>query len=102
MINRAGEKVSPLEVDEALLRHQDVRQAATFAMPSKLFGEDVAAAVVLREGAATNAEALRHFVAGQLAAFKVPRRIVLVDEIPKGPTGKLQRTGLAAQLGVSE
>jgi acyl-CoA synthetase (AMP-forming)/AMP-acid ligase II len=102
MINRAGEKVSPLEVDEALLRHPDVQQAATFAMPSKLFGEDVAAAVVLREGAAVDAEALRHFVADQLTAFKVPRRIVVVDEIPKGPTGKLQRIGLAAQLNVSE
>jgi oxalate---CoA ligase len=71
-------------------------------MPSRLFGEDVAAAVVLRAGETADAEALRRFAAGRLAAFKVPREIVFVPEIPKGPTGKLQRIGLATRLGVGD
>ena len=71
-------------------------------MPSRTFGEDVAAAVVLAEGAAADAEALRTFVAGRLAPFKVPRTIVFLKEIPKGATGKLQRIGLAERLGVKD
>jgi acyl-CoA synthetase (AMP-forming)/AMP-acid ligase II len=101
IINRAGEKISPLEVDNRLMEHPAVKQVATFAMPSKLFGEEVAAAVVLRDGAETDAESLRAFVAETLAAFKVPQQIVFLDEIPKGSTGKLQRIGLAEKLGVS-
>jgi acyl-CoA synthetase (AMP-forming)/AMP-acid ligase II len=102
IINRAGEKVAPLEVDNALMEHPAVRQAVTFAMPSRVFGEDVAAAVVLQEGAMTDAEALRVFVGTRLAPFKVPRTIVFLSEIPKGATGKLQRIGLAQKLGVSD
>jgi acyl-CoA synthetase (AMP-forming)/AMP-acid ligase II len=102
LINRAGEKISPLEVDSVLLQHPAVRQVVTFAMPSRLFGEAVAAAVVLQEGEAGDAEALRDFVAERLAPFKVPQQIVFVPEIPKGATGKLRRIGLAEVLGVAE
>jgi oxalate---CoA ligase len=102
IINRAGEKVAPIEVDNILMEHPSVRQVVTFAMPSRTFGEDVAAAVVLHEGATGDVEALRNFVAERLAAFKVPRKIVFVEEIPKGATGKLQRIGLAERLGVSD
>jgi acyl-CoA synthetase (AMP-forming)/AMP-acid ligase II len=101
IINRAGEKISPIEVDNRLMEHPAVKQVATFAMPSRLFGEDVAAAVVLHEGATADAESLRDFVAERLSAFKVPQRIVFLEEIPKGSTGKLQRIGLAEKLGVS-
>jgi acyl-CoA synthetase (AMP-forming)/AMP-acid ligase II len=101
IINRAGEKISPIEVDNRLMEHPAVKQVATFAMPSRLFGEDVAAAVVLHEGAVADAEGLRDFVAERLSAFKVPQRIVFLEEIPKGSTGKLQRIGLAEKLGVS-
>jgi acyl-CoA synthetase (AMP-forming)/AMP-acid ligase II len=101
IINRAGEKISPLEVDNRLMEHPAVKQVATFAMPSRLFGEEVGAAVVLHEGAEATAESLRAFVAETLSAFKVPQQIVFLDEIPKGSTGKLQRIGLAAKLGVS-
>jgi acyl-CoA synthetase (AMP-forming)/AMP-acid ligase II len=101
IINRAGEKISPLEVDNRLMEHPSVKQVATFAMPSKLFGEEVAAAVVLREGETVDAETLRDFVGATLAAFKVPQQIVFLDEIPKGSTGKLQRIGLAEKLGLS-
>jgi oxalate---CoA ligase len=100
-INRGGEKVSPLEVDERLLAHPAVAQAVTFAMPDDRLGEEVAAAVVLESGADVDEAALQDFAAQTLAPFKVPRTIVLADEIPKGPTGKVQRIGLAERLGVS-
>ena len=99
IINRGGEKVAPLEVDEALLDHPAVRQACTFALPHPRLGEEVAAAVVLADGATATEREVRGFVAARLAAFKTPRKIVFVDEIPKGPTGKVQRIGLAEALG---
>ena len=102
IINRGGEKISPLEVDEALLRHPDIQQAVAFAMPHDKLGEEVAAAVVLTEGSSATARDLRDFAAQKLADFKVPRTIVIVDEIPKGPTGKLQRIGLAESLGLAD
>src|SRR5262249_17904055 len=79
-----------------------VAHALAFAMPHHMLGEDVAAAVVLREGASASERELRDFVAGRLADFKVPRRIVLLSEIPRGATGKLQRIGLAQRLGLSD
>jgi acyl-CoA synthetase (AMP-forming)/AMP-acid ligase II len=102
IINRAGEKIAPIEVDNILMEHPAVAQVVTFAMPSRVFGEDVAAAVVLAEGAAVDAETLRTFVGQRLAPFKVPRTIVFLPEIPKGATGKLQRIGLADRLGVKD
>ena len=100
LINRGGEKISPLEVDEILMDHPAVQQVVTFGMPHDKLGEEVAAAVVLREGKSATERELRDFAAGRLADYKVPRRIVLVAEIPKGATGKLQRIGLAAKLGL--
>jgi acyl-CoA synthetase (AMP-forming)/AMP-acid ligase II len=101
MINRGGEKVAPAEVDEVLMHHPAVHQALTFAMPHDKLGEDVAAAIVLREGAAVSERELQDFANARLAAFKVPRKIVFVPEIPKGATGKLQRIGLARKLGLA-
>jgi acyl-CoA synthetase (AMP-forming)/AMP-acid ligase II len=101
LINRGGEKVAPLEVDDALLQHPAVAQAVAFAVPHPKLGEEVGAAVVLAEGQVVEASELRAFAAERLAAFKVPRSIVIVDEIPKGPTGKLQRIGLAERLGLA-
>ncbi len=100
MINRAGEKISPKEIDEVLLDHPDVAQAVTFAIPDPRLGEDVGAAVVLRPERRTTARAIQEFVSARLACFKVPSTIVFLDEIPKGPTGKQQRIGLAARLGI--
>jgi oxalate---CoA ligase len=102
LINRGGEKISPLEVDAVLLDHPAVEQAVTFGMPHSMLGEDIAAAVVLREGASTSERDIRDFVAVRLASFKVPRRVLFLTEVPKGPTGKVQRIGLAKQLGISE
>lgn len=101
IINRGGEKVSPLEVDAVLLEHPAVAQAVTFALPHDMLGEEVAAAIVLQEGETLDEAELRAFAAGRLADFKVPRRVVFVDEIPKGATGKLQRIGLARRLGLA-
>ena len=100
IINRGGEKISPREVDEVLMDHPAVQQVVTFAMPHPKLGEEVAAAVVLREGAEAGPGEIREFAAGRLAGFKVPRKVVILDEIPKGPTGKLRRIGLADQLGL--
>lgn len=100
IINRGGEKVSPLEVDEVLMDHPAVMQVVTFAMPHDKLGEEVAAAVVLREGQALTEKELREFAAKHLADFKVPKKILFMAEIPKGATGKLQRIGLAAKLGL--
>jgi acyl-CoA synthetase (AMP-forming)/AMP-acid ligase II/acyl carrier protein len=98
LINRGGEKISPREIDEVLLRHPAVRQAVAFAIPHPTLGEDVAAAVVLYEGQAVTMQELRQFAAAGLADFKVPRLIVFIPEIPKGATGKVQRIGLSEKL----
>ena len=101
IINRGGEKVSPLEIDEVLIAHPEVAQAVTFALPHEKLGEEVAAALVLREGAKTSEGEIREFAGRRLADFKVPRKVIFLDEIPKGPTGKLQRIGLAEKLGLT-
>jgi oxalate---CoA ligase len=98
LINRGGEKISPREIDETLLKHPAVKQAVAFAFPHQLLGEDVAAAVVLKHGEILSMQELRQFVATRLADYKVPRIIVFISDIPKGPTGKIQRIGLAEKL----
>src|SRR6202012_4087109 len=101
MINRGGENIAPREVDEALLGHPAVAEAVTFAVPHATLGEDVAAAIVLRPHAEASAKELRRFAAARLAGFKVPREIVFLPELPKSATGKVNRVGLAAKLGMA-
>lgn len=100
IINRGGEKISPREVDEILLEHPAVAQAVTFAAPHTQLGESVAAAVVLKANSTVMANELRAFVAKRAAYIKVPEVIVFMEQLPKGPTGKLQRVGLAEKLGI--
>ena len=100
IINRGGEKISPREVDEVLMDHPAVAQVVCFGMPHPKLGEEVAAAVVLREGQHATERELRAFVSARAADYKVPKTILFMDEIPKGATGKLQRIGLAAKLGL--
>lgn len=102
IINRGGEKISPLEVDAVLMDHPAIAQVVTFAIPHPRLGEDVGAALVLREGMQATEAEIRDFAAARLAAFKVPRRVVILEEIPKGATGKLQRIGLADKLGLRD
>jgi acyl-CoA synthetase (AMP-forming)/AMP-acid ligase II len=101
VINRGGEKISPLEVDDVLMSHPAVEQAITFPAPHPTLGEEVAAAVVLRPDMSVSERQLREFVGTRLAHFKVPKRVIFVDSIPLGPTGKPQRAGLAQRLDVS-
>jgi acyl-CoA synthetase (AMP-forming)/AMP-acid ligase II len=96
LINRGGEKISPHEVEDALLTHPEVVEAVAFALPDDKYGETVGAAVVTRS--AMGEHALREHCSERLAAFKVPVRVHVVDAIPKGPTGKVQRRLLAEQL----
>lgn len=100
IINRGGEKISPREVDEVFMDHPAVQQVVTFAIPHPKLGEEVGAVVVLREGQAATDKELQQFLATRLADFKVPKKILFMDEIPKGATGKLQRIGLAQKLGL--
>jgi acyl-CoA synthetase (AMP-forming)/AMP-acid ligase II len=100
MINRGGEKVSPLEIEAVLLRHPAVTNAAVFPVPDPVMGEEVGAALVLRAGPAPDESEIRRFCSAGLADHKVPRRIMFVDEIPRGSTGKVQRLSLASRLGL--
>ena len=101
IINRGGEKISPREVDEILLDHPDVVHSLAFAVAHPQLGEDIVAAVVLEKNSPVTPLQIRQFAAQSLADFKVPRQIIVMDEIPKGPTGKLQRIGLAERLGIT-
>jgi acyl carrier protein len=98
IINRGGEKISPREIDEALLDHPDINEATAFAVPHATLGEDIAAAVVISQGVQIREQEIREFCFQCLADFKVPSQIIIVPSIPKGATGKLQRIGLAAKL----
>jgi len=101
VINRGGEKISPREVDEIIMLHPAVHQCVTFALPHKMLGQDVAAAVVLRQGVSADDKELRAFASTRLAPFKVPCKILILPEIPVGATGKVQRIGLAKKLGLA-
>lgn len=102
IINRGGEKISPLEVDNVLMEHPDIQQVVTFAVADKMLGEEIGAAVVMADGKSMDAGQLRKYAGEHLAKFKIPKHIVFVDEIPKGATGKLQRIGLAKKLGLED
>jgi acyl-CoA synthetase (AMP-forming)/AMP-acid ligase II/aryl carrier-like protein len=99
IINRGGEKLSPIEIEEALLGHPEVAEAVAFPIPHVSLGEDVVAAVTLRKSdPPVTTPALRHFLADRIADFKVPSKILVLSEIPKGPSGKLQRSVLSAKF----
>ena len=100
IINRGGEKISPLEVDNVFMDHPAVQQVVTFAVKDKMLGEEVGAAVVLENDAEMTKSGLLEYASKKLAKFKIPKHICFVDEIPKGSTGKLQRIGLAKKLGL--
>jgi long-chain acyl-CoA synthetase len=89
LIIRGGYNVYPREIEEVLYEHPDVREAAVVGMHDDALGEEVGAAVALKDGASTTADELRAYVKGQVAAYKYPRRVWLVDDLPKGPTGKI-------------
>lgn len=100
IINRGGEKIAPLEVDDVLLDHPAVEQVCTFAIPHDKLGEEVGAIVVVKEGASVAKDEVQRFARERLAPFKVPSEIVFLPDIPKGPTGKVQRIGMAERVGL--
>jgi acyl-CoA synthetase (AMP-forming)/AMP-acid ligase II len=94
IINRGGEKISPIEIDDVLMSHPTIAEAAAFSIPHARLGEDVAAAVVLRPGMTATPTEIRRYLQDKVASFKVPRRIIIRDQLPKGKTGKVQRRRL--------
>jgi acyl-CoA synthetase (AMP-forming)/AMP-acid ligase II len=98
LINVGGEKISPAEIDAVLMQHPAVMQAVAFGARCDSRGERICAAVVL-ESETTETE-LKNFVRDRLARFKTPSTVLILAEIPKGPTGKVQRIGMAARLGL--
>ena len=99
IINRGGEKISPREVDEIIMEHPAVHQCVTFAMPHEMLGEDVAAAIVLRQGTAATDRELREFASARLAPYKVPKTVELVDAIPRSEATKVNRRALVEARG---
>lgn len=98
MINRGGEKISPAEIDGVLRAHPAVADAAAFALPDARLGQEVAAAIVLHEEGAIDERTLRGWTAGRLSPHKIPRRIWIVDELPRTGSGKVQRGELARRF----
>jgi acyl-CoA synthetase (AMP-forming)/AMP-acid ligase II len=97
LINRGGEKIAPPEIDQVLLAHPKIKEAASFPLPDPKYGEIVACAIIPREKNLTVDEIIA-FCTTRLSAFKVPSRVFFVDELPKNPTGKIQRTALTAHF----
>ncbi|MFT4115508.1 amino acid adenylation domain-containing protein [Bradyrhizobium sp.] len=102
VINRGGQKISPLEVEEVLLSHPAVLEAGVFAVPHPKLGENVAAVVVLRPGSEATSDQLRQFARKRLAAYKVPSLIRSVTSLPKGASGKVKRNALAELIAAAE
>ena len=96
LINRGGEKISPLEVDAALLEHPAVAEAVSFGIPDTMYGEVVQAAVVLMDE--TDEDTIRSYCGEHLASFKVPDRVYIIDTMPRTATGKIQRRHIAAMF----
>ncbi len=93
MINRAGEKIPPRRIDEVLLKHPAVAEAVAFAVPHPVLGEEVAAAIVLRQ--AESEAVLLRYCREHLAAFECPKKLHIVERIPRTATGKIQRRAVA-------
>lgn len=101
-INRGGEKIYPLEVEETLYNFPSVLEAAVVGIPHPIFGQEAAAAVVPRPGSSVDIEQLKEFLAQRLADYKIPRRFVLVDSLPRNPAGKVLKQEVARLLSDSE
>jgi len=100
IINKGGEKISPLEVDNILMDHPLIEQAVCFGYEDKMLGEEIAAAIIVKEGQNFSEIDVKNYAEEKLAKFKIPKKIFFVNEIPKGATGKLQRNILAKNFGL--
>ncbi|GMH08986.1 hypothetical protein Nepgr_010826 [Nepenthes gracilis] len=95
LINRGGEKISPIEVDSVLVSHPDIAQAVAFGVPDDKYGEEINCAIIPRDGAEINDEEVMKFCKQNLTAFKVPKKVFITDSLPKTATGKIQRRMVA-------
>ena len=102
IINKGGEKISPLEVDNILMDHPMIEQAVCFGYEDKMLGEDIATAIIVKQGMDCSEDDVKNYANAKLAKFKIPKKIFFVDEIPKGATGKLQRNTLAKKFGLAD
>ncbi len=100
IINKGGEKISPLEVDNILMDFPPIDQALCFGYKDKMLGEDIAVAIKLKEDKSCTEDDIKSYANEKLAKFKIPKKIFIVEDIPKGATGKLQRIGLAKKFGL--
>ena len=100
IINKGGEKISPLEVDNILMDHPSIDQAVCFGYEDKMLGENIASAIIIKDGMECSENDVLNYAEKKLAKFKIPKKIFFVDEIPKGATGKLQRNVLAKKFGL--
>jgi acyl carrier protein len=98
IINRGGEKISPIEIEEVLLSHPEISQAVAFRVPHPTLGDDVGAALVLRQGSGLTQPSIRAYLLDRMAEFKVPGKLFIVDEIQKGATGKINRSKLSERF----
>jgi len=98
LINKGGEKISPIELDNVLARHPAVSEAVSFAIPDEMYGQEVAVAIVLKPGAKLEAAELKNWVLEKLAKFKVPKEVYFTDNMPKTATGKIQRRIVAEEM----
>ena len=99
LVIRGGYNVYPREIEEVLYEHPAVREAAVIGIPHASLGEEVGAAVALKVGVTVTPDELRAFVKARVAAYKYPRIVWLLDELPKGPTGKILKRAIAAPQG---
>ncbi len=100
IINKGGEKISPLEVDNILMDFPPIDQALCFGYKDEMLGEDIAVAIKLKENKSCTEDDIKSYANEKLAKFKIPKKIFIVEDIPKGATGKLQRIGLAKKFGL--
>ena len=101
IINKGGEKISPLEVDNVLMDHPFIDQAVCFGYDDKMLGENIASAIIIKSGETCSENDVLEYAQEKLAKFKIPKKIFFVEEIPKGATGKLQRNILAKKFGLN-
>ena len=101
IINKGGEKISPLEVDNVLMDHPFIDQAVCFGYDDKMLGENIASAIIIKSGETCSENDVLEYAQEKLAKFKIPKKIFFVEEIPKGATGKLQRNVLAKKFGLN-
>ncbi|KAH8159507.1 hypothetical protein CIB48_g8746 [Xylaria polymorpha] len=102
LINKGGEKISPIELDNVLTSHPAVSEAVSFAIPDELYGQDIAVAIVLKPAAKLTQEELRNWVSEKLAKFKIPKKVYFTDVMPKTATGKIQRRIVAETMQKQE